>query len=715
MAINLHRIFCSFDCIEPNPKFVIYLNQKVLGKLMILKELVLRNIRSYSSAKIQFPMGTILLSGDVGAGKSTVLLAIEFALFGTMRGLLGGESLLRRGANSGKVVLTFDIDGKEYVVERNLKRSQDRVSQESGYIVADEMKFIGTATELKSKMLSILAYPEDIMNKKSLIFRYTVYTPQEQMKQIILEDQEGRLDTLRRIFNIDKYKMIRENVSLYCKHIREAGLTLAGAIALLPEKEKKVIEKIERLNNLKATVEIKKQVVQESKLRVDQKKLEVEEQRKLNERRRQIEADIKSIASQKSALVAHFSDLKNRIENMTKNLEQFAKEKFELSMPSEKPEVAEKVAQECSQRLLGLKAKISEKDVLVRKHKSEIGQVEALGSCSLCKQIVSGEHKAQIAEANNKHISELETEKIELEKQFSLTQEEYVKSSQKMKVLNDEWKKYELMAQRKKNTEDQMKRLVTQKEDAEKQIAAVKLSIGNNNQAEQKLHEEEKGLKPDSLNEIMKVFEQTHAEFQILEKELFGLEREIKMEEAGLSEIKVEVENLGKKKTEFEKIESRREWLTDKASPVFQTMEKHVFMQVYHEFNSLFRKWLSMLITDQIFDFQLNDEFAPVVIQNGYEIPLEDLSGGEKTALALAYRLSLNKVVNQVVSEIKTKDLLILDEPTDGFSSDQLNTVREILQELGLRQVIIVSHEPKIEHFVDHIIRIEKRNHESVT
>jgi len=49
-----------------------------------------------------------------------------------------------------------------------------------------------------------------------------------------------------------------------------------------------------------------------------------------------------------------------------------------------------------------------------------------------------------------------------------------------------------------------------------------------------------------------------------------------------------------------------------------------------------------------------------------------------------------------------------LDEPTDGFSDQQLDKVRDILNELNVNQLILVSHEPKIESFVDNVIRFKK-------
>ena len=136
-------------------------------------------------------------------------------------------------------------------------------------------------------------------------------------------------------------------------------------------------------------------------------------------------------------------------------------------------------------------------------------------------------------------------------------------------------------------------------------------------------------------------------------------------------------------------------------------------VNIHHLFNQLFQEWFSMLIDDENIYSRLDDSFTPVIEQNGYEVSFTNLSGGEKTSAALAYRLSLNKVINDVIQQIKTKDLLILDEPTDGFSSEQLDKVRDVLEKLNLRQTIIVSHETKIESFVENVVRINKSGHES--
>ncbi|HLC88662.1 MAG TPA: hypothetical protein VJG49_01365, partial [Candidatus Nanoarchaeia archaeon] len=150
-------------------------------------------------------------------------------------------------------------------------------------------------------------------------------------------------------------------------------------------------------------------------------------------------------------------------------------------------------------------------------------------------------------------------------------------------------------------------------------------------------------------------------------------------------------------------------WLDSHFLQLTYTIEKQVMLNIHGLFNQLFQEWFSILIDDENVYSRLDDSFTPIIEQNGYEISFSNLSGGERTSAALAYRLALNRVINEVISAIKTKDLLILDEPTDGFSSEQLDKVRDVLEKLNLKQTIIVSHENKIESFVENVIRIGKQ------
>ena len=121
---------------------------------MILKSIKLTNIRSYIDQKIEFPQGSVVLAGDIGSGKSTILLAIEFALFGLKKGDLTGSSLLRHGTKDGSVELNMDIDGKDIFLRRALKRTSKDIKQDSGYIAINGIKKVASSPNEKDQAVA---------------------------------------------------------------------------------------------------------------------------------------------------------------------------------------------------------------------------------------------------------------------------------------------------------------------------------------------------------------------------------------------------------------------------------------------------------------------------------------------------------------------------------------------------------------------------------
>ena len=51
---------------------------------------------------------------------------------------------------------------------------------------------------------------------------------------------------------------------------------------------------------------------------------------------------------------------------------------------------------------------------------------------------------------------------------------------------------------------------------------------------------------------------------------------------------------------------------------------------------------------------------------------------------------------------------MILDDPTDGFSKEQLFKTRDLSEELRFPQIIIVSHEKELEADADQVFKIQK-------
>ena len=115
---------------------------------MFLKSIALQNIRSYKEQTIYFNKGITLLSGDIGSGKYSILLSIEFALFGASRPDLPAESLLRKGQTKASVTLNCKIKDQDITIHRTLQQTKQGVRQGAGYIIQNNHKFELTAVEL---------------------------------------------------------------------------------------------------------------------------------------------------------------------------------------------------------------------------------------------------------------------------------------------------------------------------------------------------------------------------------------------------------------------------------------------------------------------------------------------------------------------------------------------------------------------------------------
>src|SRR3989338_3087006 len=244
---------------------------------MLLQQLRLQNIRSYLDQTIAFPEGTTLLSGDIGSGKSTILLAIEFALFGSSRPELPAESLLRKGAAKGTVELTFSLNNQKITIHRVLKKEKDAIKQMPGHIIYNNTKKELMPVELKAEILTLLGYPEDLLSKnKNYIFRYTIYTPQEEMKLILQDSNENRLDVLRKIFNIDKYKIIRENLQIYLKKMRTDIAVLNTKIEPLSEYSQLALQQQEEQKKIDFSIQEITPLLQNLKQKRQQQLEEIE-------------------------------------------------------------------------------------------------------------------------------------------------------------------------------------------------------------------------------------------------------------------------------------------------------------------------------------------------------------------------------------------------------------------------------------------------------
>ncbi len=681
---------------------------------MLLKSLKLHNIRSYIDQEIAFPQGSLLLSGDIGSGKSTILLAIEFALFGLLRGELSGSALLRNGAEKGSVELAFELNGENISICRTLHRSKGAIEQDAGYIIRNEMRKDATAQELKTEILALIGYPKDLVTKsKSLIYRYTVYTPQEAMKQIILDDKESRLDILRKVFDIDKYKRIKENATTYARTMRETQREYAGMIFDLEEKkrmklarEKEIQAIVDEISTILPELDDAREKTTEKKSAIAQTEQKIKD---FNDKKRMLgvaEAQLRMKTEQNTSNAAELARMKEQIEQLKKELAE--KKELDTDFSNKIKELGDEITS-LERTISDVNSKTAEFRTKMQMSSETKNKITQISQCPLCLQAVTDEHKHSINEKEDAKIKEMQEHLANHQKQSEESQKKKQELLKEREELREKEKQAALLKLKKELLFEREKSQKIREDDQEK----IKHEINRISEIKTKLYEELK-----MLVQIEQEFMQKKKEFDDAvqkERNIEILYNKICEKKEGIEAIAAQLaQDVNRKegiKKKLEELQRLHQWLTDFFVKTIELIEVQVMTRVYHEFNELFQSWFNVLVEDETIQARLDDSFTPIVQQNGYDIEIENLSGGEKTACALAYRLALNKVINDLITSVQTKDILILDEPTDGFSSEQLDKIRDVLEQLGSKQVIIVSHEQKIENYVENVMHIQKSEH----
>ncbi|HNX48269.1 MAG TPA: SMC family ATPase [Methanomassiliicoccales archaeon] len=93
---------------------------------MRLRYMELRNYRKFRDARIEFPDGVVAIVGSNGSGKTTILEAVTWALFGNVSSVMrdNKEGVVSFGASPGEecaVVLEFDLGEDSYRLARSMK------------------------------------------------------------------------------------------------------------------------------------------------------------------------------------------------------------------------------------------------------------------------------------------------------------------------------------------------------------------------------------------------------------------------------------------------------------------------------------------------------------------------------------------------------------------------------------------------------------------
>ena len=169
--------------------------------------------------------GLYLISGDTGAGKTTIFDAITFALFGKASGDSRDDSKLFRSLNAKpetktEVDLTFMYAGKEYRIVRNPEYMRPKArgggfTKEVASVTfyyPDESGKQGPASHTVSKEKEVAAVVQDIIGIDRDQFTKIAMIAQGDFMKVLLSSTDERKKIFRKIFKTDKFNTLQDEL-----------------------------------------------------------------------------------------------------------------------------------------------------------------------------------------------------------------------------------------------------------------------------------------------------------------------------------------------------------------------------------------------------------------------------------------------------------------------------------------------------------------------
>ena len=202
---------------------------------MIFTRLKLNNFKSHEHSVISFDKGISVIVGENGAGKSTILEAISFALFKQHTGKKI-DDLVRNNSNAMSVELEFNSNGREYKIVRQKKSALKsslfkKTSPDSGYV------HICTGDkEVSSEIRQILDIDSDL-------FLNAIYIRQGEIAELVDKTPAEKDQLIAKLLGIDSLEIAWKNllpfISNYERKLSELEGKLFNSKVLYEDFDKK--------------------------------------------------------------------------------------------------------------------------------------------------------------------------------------------------------------------------------------------------------------------------------------------------------------------------------------------------------------------------------------------------------------------------------------------------------------------------------------------
>ncbi|WP_312909662.1 DNA double-strand break repair ATPase Rad50 [Natronosalvus caseinilyticus] len=204
-----------------------------------------------------------------------------------------------------------------------------------------------------------------------------------------------------------------------------------------------------------------------------------------------------------------------------------------------------------------------------------------------------------------------------------------------------------------------------------------------------------------------------------VEPKLEELEEKREGVQNAIGAVEQELEDLEALRTDLERVEDRvadLQSLYDEAETLQAT-----YGDLRAELRQRNVETLERLLNETFDLVYQNDSYAAIDLDGDYRLTVyqkdgealepEQLSGGERALFNLSLRCAIYRLLAEGVEGSAPMPPLILDEPTvflDSGHVTQLVSLIESMRDLGVEQIVVVSHDEELVGAADDLVRVEK-------
>ncbi len=675
----------------------------------MLKDIQLKNFIAHKDTKIEFCKGVTIFLGHNGSGKSSIIDAVTFSLFGKHT-RKSNKNLVRRGANHAMAQMRFAVNSKEFEAIRALNGSGlqsfsqlvlvsdgDKIVNKP--IVGGERRQFGESMSVEVARVLGLNYEK---------LRVAGVVQQGELVRIVEAQPKDFKELLNGLIGIDRLDSAYETMRNVIVSFRER---LRDEIGYTDEE----VPKVERL------LEEKAKDLKEASLLL--KEFE-DERRLLEEKIGQLEKEIErlepviqktqELQNCEKLLVRHVLERRSHLSTEVERMERVVKEAKNLL------DVL-KTKEEVQIRLKMIKAESEEIHSKLEENEGMMGKLLGFlecagrlhiadGKCPVCNSPVTKVNEMFNVDHIQLEIRRRSEEKYKLQvAKVELKKEEQQLAEQDTKIVTAE----KFLSNSSISSESDLVKIEDDLHSKKKYLAKLPLQIPYVGDDPFKLVIDGDGVSKTLAEEIAALRKQMSGlslqqytdrklertrliqELQTASVKTGEYRRVITDAQAAIDSAKHAMEQL-RHASEFSKMLERiRSMIFNRDGMVgisLRSWALGVISQKASEYASLFNIGISRIeLTEG------TREVAITCYGRQGEIDMDSLSGGEKVAVALALRLSIAYMMGS-----NKLDFIILDEPTAHLDEDRRRGLVRILSEAfregvgPLAQLIIITHDSEI-------------------